>query len=66
VPIVVAVYCKAALAAHPAYRPNVTLLQQAGAVMLEGEQSITATDAGFSWDAVREALTPKRSRGSGR
>jgi phosphopantothenoylcysteine decarboxylase len=57
VPMVVAMYCKAALTAHPAYRPNVTSLQQAGVVVLEGEQSITATDSGSSWEAVREALT---------
>lgn len=56
VPIVVAMYCKAALAAHPAYRPNVTLLGQAGATILEGGRSITVHDDGFSWAAVRNAL----------
>jgi hypothetical protein len=61
VPIVVAMYCKAALTAHPAYRSNVT--QQAGATVLEGEHSITATDAAFSWGAVREALTRFRPSG---
>jgi phosphopantothenoylcysteine synthetase/decarboxylase len=63
VPIVVAMYCKAALAAHPAFRRNVTLLQQAGAVVLEGEHSITVTDAGFSWGAVCGALTHFRPPG---
>jgi hypothetical protein len=57
VPIVVAMYCKAALAAHPAYRPNIALLQQAGATILEGERSITTRDDVFSWTAVRGALT---------
>ena len=56
VPIVVAMYCKAALAAHPAYRPNLASLRQAGVVVLEAEHSITVTDAVFSWAAVREAL----------
>jgi phosphopantothenoylcysteine decarboxylase len=56
VPIVAAMYCKAALAAHPAYQPNVNSLRQAGAVVLEDGHSITATPAGFSWAAVREAL----------
>jgi phosphopantothenoylcysteine synthetase/decarboxylase len=56
VPIVVAMYCKAALAAHPAYRPNVTRLRQAGATVLEGEHSITVQDDDFSWTAVRAAL----------
>jgi len=56
VPIVVAMYCKAALAAHPAYRPNITRLQQAGATVLEGERSITIRNDGFSWTTVRGAL----------
>jgi hypothetical protein len=34
VPIVVAMYCKAALTAHPAYRPNIRRLQQAGVTIL--------------------------------
>lgn len=62
VPIVVAMYCKAALSAHPAYRPNVTLLQQAGAMVLEGEPSIIVRDGGFSWAAVREALAGLHKR----
>jgi phosphopantothenoylcysteine synthetase/decarboxylase len=57
VPIVVAMYCKAALAAHPAYRPNIARLRQAGATVLEGEHSITVHDDDFSWEAVRAALT---------
>lgn len=56
VPIVVAAYCKAALAAHPVYRTNLALLRQAGTVVLEGEESITVTDGGFSWRLVRAAL----------
>lgn len=56
VPIVVAMYCKTALAAHPAYRPNITRIQQAGATVLEGERSITVRDGGFSWIAVRSTL----------
>lgn len=64
VPIVVAMYCKSALAAHPAYRPNVTSLRQAGATVLEGEHSITVMDGGFSWAAVREALTRFRPPGN--
>jgi hypothetical protein len=56
VPIVVAMYCKAALTAHPAYRPNITRLKQAGATILEGEHSITASHDGFSRTAVRAAL----------
>jgi phosphopantothenoylcysteine synthetase/decarboxylase len=60
VPIVVAMYCKAALAAHPAYRPNITRLQQAGATVLEGEHSITVRDDSFSWAAVRGALAAVR------
>lgn len=59
VPIVVAMYCKAALAAHPAYRPNITSLQQAGATVLEGEHSITVEDGAFSWKAIRDALTDR-------
>jgi phosphopantothenoylcysteine synthetase/decarboxylase len=56
VPIVVAMYCKAALAAHPAYRPNIRRLQEAGATILEGEHSITVSHDGFSWSAIRDAL----------
>lgn len=56
VPIIVAMYCKPALAAHPAYRPNITRLRQAGATILEGERSITVRDPGFSWTAVRSAV----------
>ena len=56
IPIVVAMYCKAALAAHPAYRPNITRLKQAGATILEDEQSITVSHRGFSWTAIRDAL----------
>jgi phosphopantothenoylcysteine decarboxylase len=56
VPIVVAMYCKAALVAHPAYRPNIRRLSQAGATILEGERSITVSDDGFSWTAIRDAL----------
>ena len=56
VPIVVAMYCKAALASHPAYRPNITRLEQAGAMILERERSITIRNNGFSWTAVRAAL----------
>ena len=56
VPIVVAMYCKAALTAHPAYRPNIRRLRQAGATVLEGEQSITVSHHGFSWTAIRDAL----------
>jgi phosphopantothenoylcysteine synthetase/decarboxylase len=56
VPIVVAMYCKNALAVHPAYRPNVTRLQQAGATVLEGSSSITVRGHGFSWAEVRAAL----------
>jgi hypothetical protein len=56
VPIVVAMYCKAPLAAHPAYRPNITRVQQAGATILEGERSITVRGDGFSWTAVRSAV----------
>jgi phosphopantothenoylcysteine decarboxylase len=59
VPIVVAMYCKAALAAHPAYRPNITSIQQAGATVLEGEHSITVEDGTFSWKAIRDALTDR-------
>ena len=36
VPIVVAMYCTAALVAHPAYRPNIRRLQHAGATVLQG------------------------------
>jgi phosphopantothenoylcysteine synthetase/decarboxylase len=60
VPIVVAMYCKAALAAHPAYRPNITRLEQAGATVLEGERSIVVRDDGFSWTGVRDALAAVR------
>lgn len=60
VPIVVAMYCKAALAAHPAYRPNITRLEEAGATVLEGERSITVRDSGFSWTAVRGGLAAVR------
>lgn len=56
VPIIAAMYCKAALAAHPAYRSNITRLQQAGATFLEGERSISVCDDGFSWTAVLVAL----------
>src|SRR3954471_5499480 len=56
VPIVVAMYCKAALAAHPAYRPNIRRLQNACAMVLEGERSITVTDDGVSWITVSDAL----------
>lgn len=56
VPIVVATYCKAALAAHPAYRANLELLRQEGAVVLEVEESITVAEGGFSWRPVRAAL----------
>ena len=56
VPIVVAMYCKSALAAHPVYRQNITRLQQAGATILEGERSITLRDDGFCWTAVRDTL----------
>jgi phosphopantothenoylcysteine synthetase/decarboxylase len=62
VPIVVAMYCKAALSAHPVYRRNVTLLQQAGVTILEGERSITVRDRGFSWAAVRDALRSIREQ----
>jgi phosphopantothenoylcysteine decarboxylase len=64
VPIVVAMYRKAALAAHPVYRPNVTLLQQAGATILEDEQSITPFEGGFSWRAVRDALAAVVNQGA--
>lgn len=64
VPIVVAMYCKAALTAHPAYGPNVASLRHAGAVVLEGERSITATDAGFSWGAVRDVVARLRPAGN--
>lgn len=63
VPILVAMYCKAALAAHPTYRSNVTRLRQAGAVVLENENSITPTPNGFSWAAVREGLAQLRPAG---
>jgi phosphopantothenoylcysteine decarboxylase len=56
VPIVVAMYCKAALAAHPAYRPNIRRLSEAGATVLEGEHSITVSDDRFSWTPIRDAL----------
>jgi phosphopantothenoylcysteine decarboxylase len=56
VPIVVATYCKAALTAHPAYRPNIRRLKQAGATILEGEHSITVSHHAFSWTAIRDAL----------
>lgn len=56
VPIVVAMYCKPALTAHPAYRPNIERLQQAGTTVLEGEDSITVSHDSFSWTAVRDAL----------
>lgn len=56
IPIVVAMYCKAPLAAHPAYRPNVALLEGAGATVLEGERSIMPVDRGFTWRPVREVL----------
>jgi phosphopantothenoylcysteine synthetase/decarboxylase len=56
VPIVVAMYCKAALAAHPAYRPNIRRLSEAGASVLDGEHSITVSDDGFSWTTVRATL----------
>jgi phosphopantothenoylcysteine synthetase/decarboxylase len=62
VPIVVAMYCKAALAAHPAYRPNIARLQQAGATVLEGERSIMVREDGFSWTGVRDALAAIRDR----
>lgn len=64
VPIVVAMYCKAALTAHPAYGPNMASLRHAGAVVLEGERSITATDAGFSWGAVRDVVARLRPAGN--
>lgn len=63
VPILVAMYCKAALVAHPAYRPNITRLQQAGATVLEGDHSITVRDTGFSWTAVLDALAAIRLEG---
>ena len=56
VPIVVAMYCKPALTAHPAYRPNIGRLQQAGATVLEDQHSITVSHDGFSWTAIRDAL----------
>jgi Flavoprotein len=62
VPIVVAMYCKTALAAHPVYRPNITRLQHAGATVLEGERSITVRDDCFCWTAVRDALAAVRER----
>ena len=62
VPIVVAMYCKTALAAHPAYRPNITRLRHAGATFLEGERSIIIRDGVFSWTAVRAALGEVRER----
>jgi phosphopantothenoylcysteine synthetase/decarboxylase len=65
VPIVVAMYCKSALAAHPAYRPNITRLEQAGAMILEGERSITVRGDGFDWAAVRDALAAVRERHPG-
>jgi hypothetical protein len=49
-------YCKAALAAHPVYRPNIRRLTQAGATVLEGEHSITVSHDRFSWAAVRASL----------
>jgi phosphopantothenoylcysteine decarboxylase len=64
VPIVVAMYCKAALTAHPAYGPNVASLRHAGAVVLEGERSITITDAGFAWGAVRDVVARLRPAGN--
>ena len=66
VPIVVAMYCKAALTAHPAYRPNITRLRQAGATVLEGEHSITVSQHGFSWTPIRHALGALPREGSGR
>jgi phosphopantothenoylcysteine decarboxylase len=70
VPIVVAMYCKAALVAHPVYRANITLLQEAGVTVLEGERSITVRGGAFGWEAVRDALishaTPADARDLGR
>jgi hypothetical protein len=62
VPIVVAMYCKPALTAHPAYCPNIRRLQNAGVTILEGERSITVTDDVFSWTTV--GTLSKRSRTS--
>lgn len=47
VPIVVAPFCKAALASHPAYQANLELLRDAEVTILDGE---------FSWAAAREIL----------
>ena len=62
IPIVVAMYCKNALAAHPVYRPNISRLQDAGAIVLEGDLSITLRDGRFCWTAVRDALVAVRER----
>ncbi len=56
VPIVAAVYCKPALAAHPVFQSNVALLRHAGANILQGEGSVVTSDGGFSWAAVLDAL----------
>ena len=64
VPIVVAMYCKAALASRPVYRTNVASLQEAGATVLEGERSITVQGDAFRWVAVRDALVAARGRRS--
>ncbi len=50
VPIVVAPYCKAALASHPAYQANLELLRGVDVTILEGE---------FSWSAAREMLSSR-------
>jgi phosphopantothenoylcysteine decarboxylase len=56
VPIVVAMYCKAALTAPPGVSPEHCATEQAGATVLEGEHSITVSHDGFSWTAIRDAL----------
>jgi hypothetical protein len=50
------------LTAHPAYRPNIRRLKQAGATILEGEHSITVSHHGFSWTAIRDALQSAPAR----
>jgi phosphopantothenoylcysteine synthetase/decarboxylase len=62
VPIVVAMYCKGALATHPVYRANITRLQQAGATVLEDERSITVRDSGFFWARVWEVVVAASER----
>jgi phosphopantothenoylcysteine decarboxylase len=62
VQIVVAMYCKAALAAHPAYRPNITRLQQAGATVLEGKPR---SPSGMTVSHGRQSVTRSRRSGSG-